>query len=173
MEFRSITLENIDEYALLSGPDKDYHKFNGPYYQKRDHNDDISNLKKRLLNGAINNIMLIYHENKMVGSCSYYYRSKETLWMEVGIVIFDSVNWNKKIGTKALKKWITMVFNKHPEIVRLGLTTWSGNIGMVKLATKLGLKQEACYKKARIVDGKYYDSVSYGILKDEWFSLDK
>jgi putative hydrolase of HD superfamily len=24
------------------------------------------------------------------------------------------------------------------------------------------------YRKARIVDGKHYDSVSYGILREEW-----
>lgn len=26
----------------------------------------------------------------------------------------------------------------------------------------------AVYRKARIVDGQYYDSVSYGILREEW-----
>lgn len=39
---------------------------------------------------------------------------------------------------------------------------------MMNLAEKLGLKKEAVYRKARIVDKKYYDSISYGILKEEW-----
>lgn len=39
---------------------------------------------------------------------------------------------------------------------------------MMKLAEKLGLEKEAEYRKARIVDGKYYDSISYGILKEDW-----
>ena len=30
------------------------------------------------------------------------------------------------------------------------------------------MKKEAEYRKARIVNGEYYDSVSYGILKEEW-----
>jgi putative hydrolase of HD superfamily len=60
------------------------------------------------------------------------------------------------------------MFQKHPKIIRIGLTTWSGNIGMMKLAEKLWFKKEAVYRKARIYNGKYYDSVSYGILKQEW-----
>lgn len=42
---------------------------------------------------------------------------------------------------------------------------------MMNLAEKLGLKKEAVYRKARIVDKKYYDSISYGILKEEWEKL--
>ncbi len=114
------------------------------------------------------NIMLLRFENEIVGLCNWYYRSKETLWAEVGIIIFESKNWNKGIGKKALKKWITKVFDEQAQLIRLGLTTWSGNLGMVKISEKLGLKQEACFRKARIVDGEYYDSVSYGILREEW-----
>ncbi len=40
---------------------------------------------------------------------------------------------------------------------------------MMALAEKLGFKKEAEYRKARIVDGQYYDSVSYGILREEWY----
>ena len=39
---------------------------------------------------------------------------------------------------------------------------------MMKLAEKIGLRKEAVYRKARIVDNQYYDAVSYGILKEEW-----
>lgn len=44
---------------------------------------------------------------------------------------------------------------------------------MVKLAEKLGLKLEARYRKARIVAGTYYDSVSYGILREEWEAMNQ
>jgi len=41
-------------------------------------------------------------------------------------------------------------------------------MGMIKLARKLGFQQEACFRKARIVDGKYYDGLGFGILREEW-----
>ena len=88
--------------------------------------------------------------------------------MEIGILIFDEKNWGKGIGFGALKLWISELFADHQEIVRIGLTSWSGNNGMMKLAQKLGMQQEACYRRARIVNGNYYDSVSYGILREEW-----
>ncbi|MBU3176820.1 GNAT family N-acetyltransferase [Clostridium estertheticum] len=88
--------------------------------------------------------------------------------MEIGIDIFKDDYWGQGIGYKALEMWIDEVFAKNPKLIRIGLSTWSGNERMMKLAEKIGLKKEAVYRKARIVDNKYYDSVSYGILKDEW-----
>jgi len=38
---------------------------------------------------------------------------------------------------------------------------------MIELAKKLGVQKEAEYRKARIVNGKYFDSISYGILREE------
>jgi len=67
--------------------------------------------------------------------------------------------------------WIDEIFEQNPKLIRSGLSTWSRNERMMKLAEKLGLKKEAVYRKARIVDNQYYDSVSYGILKEEWQAL--
>jgi putative hydrolase of HD superfamily len=39
---------------------------------------------------------------------------------------------------------------------------------MMRLAEKLGYRQEACFRKARIVDGVHYDGLGYGILCEEW-----
>ena len=99
---------------------------------------------------------------------NWYWKSQETLWMEIGIVIFNEEYWGHGIGYTALKMWINEIFIQNPKIIRLGLSTWSGNERMMKLAEKLGLKKEAVYRKARIVDDRYYDSVSYGVLKEEF-----
>ena len=39
---------------------------------------------------------------------------------------------------------------------------------MIGLAQKLGYREEARFRKARIVDGEFYDGLGYGILRDEW-----
>jgi putative hydrolase of HD superfamily len=67
--------------------------------------------------------------------------------------------------------WINEIFLQHPDIVRIGLTTWSGNTRMMSLSDKLGLVKEAVFRKARIINNEYYDSVSYGILREEWEAL--
>ena len=96
------------------------------------------------------------------------WNSKDTNWLCAGITIYDPEFWGKGIGYEALGLWCEYLFEHHKEIVRLDLPTWSGNIGLVKLAKKLGFVQEACFRKARIVDGKYYGSIGLGILREEF-----
>ncbi len=61
-----------------------------------------------------------------------------------------------------------MYIRSHHLYEIFGLITWSANIGMMKLAEKLGMRQAACLRKCRLWQGKYYDSIRYGILKEEW-----
>jgi RimJ/RimL family protein N-acetyltransferase len=107
-----------------------------------------------------------------VGIVSSYWECKETRWLEAGVVIYDSDYWGKGIASAALPKWITHLFSAF-EIERVGLTTWSGNPRMMACALKLGFKQEACLRKVRYHQGKYYDSVKYGVLRSEWEQLSK
>lgn len=39
---------------------------------------------------------------------------------------------------------------------------------MMKLADRLGLKCEGRIRKVRYCQNTYYDSVKYGILREEW-----
>lgn len=65
--------------------------------------------------------------------------------------------WAKGYGTEALSLWTEYLFAAFPQIVRLDLQTWSGNLGMMRLANKLGYQLEARLRKARIVNGAYYN----------------
>jgi len=106
--------------------------------------------------------------DELIGEVNWYWKSEEPLWMEVGVVIFNEAYWGRGIGAVVLGRWMDEIFHGFPQLVRLGLTTWSGNARMMGLAEKIGLRKEAVYRKARIVDHEYYDSVSYGILREEW-----
>lgn len=101
------------------------------------------------------------------GIVSYYYEDAQKVWLEVGIVIHEGNNWNKGIGTRALKLWIDHLFNTLP-LVRVGLTTWSGNERMIQVAEKLGMQLEARIRKVRLFEEKYYDSIRMGVLREEW-----
>ena len=75
------------------------------------------------------------------------------------------------IGTKVLKMWTNVIFKQHPEVEHIGLTTWSGNPRMMHLAEKIGYTKEAQIRKVRYFQGVYYDSVKYGVLREEWEKL--
>ena len=42
---------------------------------------------------------------------------------------------------------------------------------MMRCAEKLGMQQEARIRKVRYYQGEYYDSVKYGVLREEWQTL--
>lgn len=119
---------------------------------------------------APDNCLGIYVDNKIIGVISRYWESKDTRWLEVGLVIYDESYWGQGIGYKALNEWIDKCFKDFPEIERVGLTTWSGNYGMMKLALKLGMKEEARIRKVRYWQGYYHDSMKYGILREEYYN---
>lgn len=104
----------------------------------------------------------------LIGTVSAYWEQQASWSIHVGISIFDPAHWAKGIGYAALGLWTQYLFAELPPIVRLGLRTWSGNVGMVRLATKLGFQEEMRLRQARIVNGEYFDALGYGILRAEW-----
>ena len=111
---------------------------------------------------------VIYVDGKMVGSVSAYYDDGYLeRWLEVGLAIYDERKWGQGIGRQALELWIDELFQRI-SLPHIGLTTWSGNQRMMKLADRLGLKCEGRIRKVRYWQNTYYDSVKYGVLREEW-----
>lgn len=176
LRIRDLEMKDLNDYLYWNHPAREFHKFNGPYYGRKNEEElrkYMDEIKELLLKGEINvlnNKKIIANKDtdEIIGQVNWYWKSEETLWMEVGIVIFNEDYWGKGIGYKALRMWVDDIFNEKTELVRLGLSTWSGNLRMMSLAEKLGFIKEAVYRKARIVNNEYYDAISYGILKEEW-----
>lgn len=174
LEIKPVTKEK-DIYHLweigFSQDNPEWSKWNGPYFE--DYNQmNYEQFKEKMTfyqNDKYN--QGIFVNNILVGMLFRYWENKKTRWLEVGIVIYDENYWNKGIGSQAMSLWLTDTFEHFPEIEHIGLTTWSGNYRMMISSEKLGLKQEACIRKVRYWQGVYYDSVKYGILRDEWSQL--
>ena len=129
-------------------------------------------ITEKLFHEPRNGFVVARMDNRaLVGVVNWYWESEETSWMSNGIAIFDPAFWGKGIGYEALGLWNQYLLDEFEEVVRLDLRTWSGNIGMMRLAEKLGYQLEARFRKARVVDGKYYDSIGYGVLREEWNAL--
>ena len=104
----------------------------------------------------------------MIGTVSAYWEQQASWSINLGICLFDPNTWGQGIGYIALGLWTQYLFDELPPIVRLGLRTWSGNVGMVRLAQKLGFQEEMRLRQARMVNGEYFDGLGYGILRTEW-----
>ncbi len=109
-------------------------------------------------------------EGQHIGWVSRYWIDRKTDWLEVGINLPEAGLWGCGLGTEALALWTDHVFSE-TDLVRVGLRTWSGNHRMLRVACKLGFAVEARFRKARVVEGRRYDSVAYGMLREEWERL--
>ena len=75
----------------------------------------------------------------------------------------------KGLGEKALRWLAEYVFTTLPEKTRLGGETRRDNVAMRNLFRKCGFVKEAHYRKAwPDQHGNAYDSVGYGLLKEDW-----
>lgn len=167
---------DLKAYAHWLQPGHEWKKLDGPYYPGPT-TDEIPEIIENQQNAIEfadwpsprhQLIIATPHNNQMVGQVSWYWISEETHWPALGIVIYDPQNWRKGIGYEALGLWSEYLLQAQPSFARLDLRTWSGNAGMMRLAQKLGYREEARFRKARIVDGQYYDGMGYGVLREEW-----
>lgn len=156
-----------------STPKPAWKALDAPYFQDYKMYSEVSLFEEEQGSRFVNNPnrLGIFQGERLVGTVSRYWECQETRWMELGLAIYQEEDWNAGIGTSALKQWLSLTFQDFPDVERLGLTTWSGNAGMMALAEKLGLRQEARIRKVRYYQGFYYDSLKYGILRDEWRRL--
>lgn len=146
--------------------------WNGPYFNNLVYEKEefINKVGKRWVEDGT--AWCITYNNKIIGTVSYYYGDGELKrWIEVGVCIYDPEYWNKGISTIALTRWIDHLFEHVTELPHIGFTTWSGNKGMMRVGEKVGLSLEGRIRKVRYWQDQYWDSIKYGVLREEWNSL--
>ena len=89
---------------------------------------------------------------------------------EMGIMIGEKKYWGKGIGFNASLLLVDYALNLLC-LRRVWGGTVSINIGMQKIFQKLGFKKEGELRQAINIGGTYYDSIMYGLLREE-FSYD-
>ncbi|WP_407691381.1 GNAT family N-acetyltransferase [Robertmurraya mangrovi] len=146
----------------------EWKKWDAPYFPLN-HIDYETFYKREIkeINGEEVRWMAIDVDGEIIGTVSFYWEHQPSNWLEAGIVIYNPKYWNGGYGTEALKLWVDTIF-KTKDVPRVGITTWSGNDRMMKVAEKLGLQLEGRMRKCRQYNGEYYDSIRMGILREEW-----
>jgi putative hydrolase of HD superfamily len=179
LRLRDWRLDDLEPYAQWFRPGQSWKDLDAPYYPlpTEDELEDMLAQKQTMIEEqdfpSIRTQVIISDKktDTMIGSLLRYWQSQETHWLCLGIVLYDPASWGRGLGFEALGLWGDYLFQSLPELPRLDLRTWSGNLGMMRLAEKLGYKKEACFRKARFVRGHYYDGLGYGVLREEWQEL--
>lgn len=106
---------------------------------------------------------MVFINKKVVGIVSCYWVDKYINWLEIGIVIYDSDYWSGGYGMEVYCMWIDFLF-EFIYLYRFGMFMWLGNIRMIKIVVKIGMKEEVRIKEVCIVNGEYFDSIKMGML---------
>lgn len=174
---RDLTEQDVEEiyYWKYEAGDREHLNWNGPYYKlpEMTKEDFLADHKEELTKVGTSkprNKLVIEVDGKLIGTVGWYWVDEVTNWLCNGIVIYDSTYWSGGYGTEAFALWTDYIF-EHMDVVRVGISTWSGNERMIGLARKIGMIEEGRIRKARIVNGKYYDSIKMGMLREEWEQL--
>lgn len=164
--------QDLNDYYFWRFEEKEQaaEKWNGPYIPKTKRTKEEFLKLQQEDAGIMPDVpgeLIIRANGEFIGTVNAYWIDKNTNWLETGIVIYNKDYWNGGYGSSAYKMWIDFLFEK-TGLHRLGLSTWSGNVRMIKVAEKLGMKEEARIRQARMVDGEYFDAIKMGILRTEW-----
>jgi len=86
---------------------------------------------------------------------------------EYGVLIGNKDYWNKGVALEASMLIIKHAFNEL-NLNRIWCGTLESNIGMRKLAEKIGMKPEGVRKEAIFKSGRYQDVHNFGLLKTDF-----
>ena len=89
---------------------------------------------------------------------------------EFSIIIGEPSAWRQGAGREAGRLIVRHGFLELG-LNRIGCGTSEDNVGMQKLAGKLGMHEEGRRRQAMYKKGRYLDILEYGVLRDEFMSL--
>jgi Acetyltransferases, including N-acetylases of ribosomal proteins len=104
------------------------------------------------------------NNDKLIGTLSLMLQLRSATF---GITIGDKAHWNKGYGTEATKIALDYCFNTL-NLHRVGLWVFEFNEKAIHCYEKLGFKKEGISREAVYKNGRYWNSVDMGILKEEW-----
>ncbi len=174
---RTIMSEDLEELwqAAYKNPEAAWMKYKDPYFNEESPEHDFF-LKTEGPQNFLDQPgrWLIIQCDSIIGRVTFYFEDGPLRrGLEVGIVIYNEKNWNQGIASKVLSAWLEHLFSKVTPLPHIGLTTWSGNQGMMRVSEKIGMKSEGRIRQVRYWQDQYGNSVKYGILRSEWEELKK
>jgi RimJ/RimL family protein N-acetyltransferase len=172
---KEATTEEMDELYFWKFEEREQEakKWNGPYIpEEKISKEEYRKQWCQEIYPDIPASLVIKSAGRAIGYVGSYWVDQNTNWLETGIVIYDKNFWNGGYGSEAYKLWIDYLFAS-THLHRLGMSTWSGNKRMMKVAERIGMQEEARIRNARIVAGEYFDAIKMGILREEWEEMNR
>lgn len=169
VQIRSSVSTDIESYIRWYTVETAWLKKDSPWDDHQSNRDEIRERITRILSRpkpeVWNRLQICLYNKLHLGSVSSYFNQKNHCY--VGIFIAEKDFWGKGLGEQALKLWLAYLFHVTSE-ENIFCGTWSGNIGMIKLATKCGFSEIDRQKNFRQIEGKNYDGLTFKLEKSKF-----
>lgn len=109
-------------------------------------------------------------DNRYIGGCGVNSIDWKNSVALIGIFIGDKDYLGKGYGTDAMKTLIKFIFDQM-NLNKIKLQVFSFNERAIKSYQKCGFKKEGILRSEIFRDGKYYDEIVMGLLRDEYKGL--
>ncbi len=107
---------------------------------------------------------------RFIGGCSINDVDWKNSTATIGIFIGDKTYWGKGYGTDAVNTLVSFIFNEM-NIHKVRLTCYALNERAIRCYEKCGFVEEGRLRQEIYKDGRYYDKVAMGILREEFLNL--
>jgi ribosomal-protein-serine acetyltransferase len=110
----------------------------------------------------------VWYDGKWIGSMGFHTISLTSDWAEIGYWIAKDYE-GKGLMTECVEAMIAYGFNEL-NLHRIQIKCVAYNIKSKAIPERLGFKLEGTIRENRKKDGEFYDTLTFGLLKNEWIN---
>jgi RimJ/RimL family protein N-acetyltransferase len=105
--------------------------------------------------------------DKLIGGTGFHHIDFQNRRASFGIAIGDKAEWGKGYGTEATRLMVNHAFATL-NLNRVWLNVYEFNRRGIRAYERVGFKQEGILRQDCFREGRYWDSIIMGILREEW-----
>ena len=107
--------------------------------------------------------------DRLIGSAALHNIDYKNGQCSFGIVIGVKEEWGKGHGTEATRLFVDFAF-RTLNLHRVWLHVYEYNARAIRAYEKVGFQREGTLRQSRYHDGRYWNTLTMGILRSEWKS---
>lgn len=140
-----------------------------PDYSIKDAEEWVDRAVKGRLDGSDASFLILRGET-VIGTIGFAYFDHDARVTEIGYWI-DRNEQGRGIVTQACRCLLELAFRRL-EMNRVQIRCADANVRSAAIPERLGFRKEGVQRQHVMRDGKIYDFLIYGLLKDEWEGFD-
>ncbi len=111
-------------------------------------------------------------DGKHIGGINLHRTNPEDRKAGLGIMFGEKDHWSNGYGTDAIQTLLKLVFDEM-NLHRVWLHVFADNERAIACYQKCGFREEGRLRQEVFQDGRYYDVIVMGVLKDEFSEIQK